>query len=262
MAETHEIVLLDKKPGDAEISAAVARHFEAEAAAYDALDAGSRKRSEYVDAVDRLVVAGLGSRAPLSSLLSIACGTGRREASIRAALGRRFEIVGVDGSASMCGLAETAGLATIRSPWLDADLGARRFDAALYLHSFGLAPSRAQRVRELRKIAALLRPGAPLYLDVLNVADRDEWGPEISALFAERRLDRRGYEPGDVFYRRIGGTTVSFFHYFGLEEISGLLTEAGFLPTRPAFVGYGKRPGQLVGPEEGAIVMAATAGGG
>jgi branched-chain amino acid aminotransferase len=65
--------------------------------------------------------------------ISIACGTGFRERGIRSGTGQPFSIVGVDSSAAMCAEARRAGLDAVESAWLDADLGDRQFDAAIFL---------------------------------------------------------------------------------------------------------------------------------
>jgi hypothetical protein len=100
-----------------------------------------------------------------------------------------------------------------------------------------------------------LKRGAPFYVDVLNLNDRNEWGPEIARLFADRDLASRGYDPGDTFYRRIGSQKVAYFHYFDRNEADQLLTRAGFRVVAHHYVDCGNDVGTLVGPEEGAILF-------
>jgi hypothetical protein len=143
----------------------------------------------------------------------------------------------------------------IHGSWIESPVPTQIFDAALYLYSIGLSPSRTARLAELKKIAGLLEPGSPLYVDVMNLNDTAEWGPDLRKAFLEKHLERRGYELGDVFYRRIGAKETSFYHYFREHEAVSLFTEAGFEIAETKYIGCGSRYGELVGPDEGAILF-------
>ena len=155
----------------------------------------------------------------------------------------------------MCAEARRAGLEAIESAWLDADLGDRQFDAGVFLYSLGLVPTREARLAELSKIARHLKAGAPFYVDVLNLNDRNEWGPELQRLFVDRQLASKGYELGDTFYRRVGSNKLAYFHYFEQGEVEELLARAGFRIAAVHYIDCGRNAGDLVGPEEGAILF-------
>jgi SAM-dependent methyltransferase len=252
---THETVILDRKPDELVVRRMVHDYFETEAASYDRFNRSTDTRRRFIATMNDLIAHDLRAHEPIEVLLSVACGTGFREGEIRAASGLRFAVVGVDSSPAMCARARRAGLETIESAWLDADLGHRQFDAAVYLYSLGLAPTRSARVMDLSRIATHLKPGAPFYCDVHNLADRNEWGPELRRLFVDRHLASKGYELGDTFYRRIGSEQLAFFHYFEQSEAEELLTEAGFRVTARHYIDCGLNVGDLVGPDEGAILF-------
>jgi ubiquinone/menaquinone biosynthesis C-methylase UbiE len=252
---THEIVILDRKPDDQTIRRMVHEYFESEAASYDRFNEATLTRQRFMDRIDSLIARDLQPRGSIDGLLSIACGTGLREAGIRSRSGHPFSVVGVDSSVTMCVAARRAGVEAIESAWLDADLGDRQFDAAIYLYSLGLVPSRETRFAELEKIARHLKRGAPFYVDVLNLKDRNEWGPELERLFVDQNLASRGYDLGDTFYRRIGAQKLAYFHYFDRHEADKLLTRAGFRVAAHHYIDCGKNVGDLVGPDEGAILF-------
>ena len=205
----HEIVILDRKPDAAAIRRMVHEYLDRAAAAYDDFTESTVTRQRFVARMNGLIASDLSARGSVDALLSIACGTGSRENDIRALSGQRFTATGVDVSAAMCALARSAGLETIEAAWLDADLGDRQFDAAVYLYSLGLVPTKEARLEELTKIARHLKAGAPFYVDVHNLNDRHEWGPELRRRFVEDQLSARGYDVGDTFYQRIGSKNPS-----------------------------------------------------
>jgi ubiquinone/menaquinone biosynthesis C-methylase UbiE len=255
MAETHEIVLIPKKPSSAEINQWVRDYFEIEAQGYDEFTHTANKRKNFVGTVNSLVAEELKKQSTVSKALAIACGTGAREKSIFDSIGTKPQITGVDVSPQMCSLAAKNGLHTLASSWLDADLNKQVFDAAFYLHSFGLASNTHDRKSELQKIAQHLKSSAPLFIDVLNLNDTYEWGPQIQKMWQENDLAKTGLELGDVFYRRIGKTNISFYHYFSATEMRGLLEDAGFAIKQVFYIGYGARYGEIVGPNEGAMLF-------
>jgi ubiquinone/menaquinone biosynthesis C-methylase UbiE len=253
----HEIVILDRKPPAAAIRRMVHEYFDRAAAAYDGFTESTVTRQRFVARMNGLIASDLSARGPVGTLLSIACGTGSRENDIRTRSGQRFTATGVDVSAAMCALARHAGLETIEAAWLEADLADRQFDAAVYLYSLGLVPTKEARLEELTKIARHLKPVAPFYVDVHNLDDRHEWGPELRRRFVEDQLGARGYDLGDTFYQRVGSGNPSFFHYFEQEEAETLLAEAGFRVVGRHYIDCGRSVGDLVGPEEGAILFVA-----
>src|SRR5262245_48471329 len=129
---THEIVILDRKPDNAVIRRMVREYFESEAASYDRFNESKSRRRRFIARVNDLIAGDLKARGPIDTLLSVACGTGHRENEIRIASGLHFAVVGVDVSAAMCAQARRSGTVTIESEWLEADVGHRPFDAGIY----------------------------------------------------------------------------------------------------------------------------------
>ena len=66
-------------------------------------------------------------------------------------------------------------------------------------------------------------------MDVFNLENPNEWGPEALNLFEELELGNEGYERGDLFYKRHGGETVAFLHYCSKQGIIDLLESCGFI---------------------------------
>ena len=103
-----------------------------------------------------------------------------------------------------------------------------------------------------------MHPGGHLYIDVFNINNRFEWGPFALRTFNHMRLDRYGYESGDVFYRRANGEEIAYLHYFEWEEIKSLLEEAQFEIQSTQYIGYAKNSGQIVeDPNEGFFFIVA-----
>jgi ubiquinone/menaquinone biosynthesis C-methylase UbiE len=256
VAETHEIVLVEQKPSSESIQKQIESYFDMEAKTYNAFTETSEKRKLYLASIDQIIANSLKDKK-IKKLISIACGTGRREIGIRRSMNYDFDITGVDVSDLMCEEANKAGLNTIHSSWINANLNNSQFDAGLYLHSFGLVSTRADRQKEIKKIANHLSMGASFFIDVLNLDDENEWGPKIKQLYQKNNLKSRGYDSGDVFYRKIGGTEISFFHYFTESEITNLLTTNGFKVEKINFIGYGKKFGEKVPSDQGSILIQA-----
>ena len=153
---THEIVILDRKPDDEAILRMVHEYFESAAASYDRFNQSTITRQRFIARMDDLIAHDLRTRGPIDTLLSVGCGTGFRENKIRVGSGGHFTATGVDVSAAMCAEARRAGLEVIQSAWLDADLGDRQFDAGVFLYSLGLVPAvRKKAIGSRNKILVL-----------------------------------------------------------------------------------------------------------
>jgi ubiquinone/menaquinone biosynthesis C-methylase UbiE len=256
MQVTHETVLVEKKPSDEQIRILVRDYFEAEAKHYDTFNSNTEKRKLFINSVDEIVARYI-EKTQSKQILTIACGTGNREVRIESLAGKQLDYVGVDISAEMCRQATRAGINTINSDWLAANLGNKIFDSVFYLHAFGLVPSRAARILELKKINQHLEIGGRIYLDVMNLSDQYEWGPDLKKQFERLSLEKRGYEKGDVFYRRIGAAETSYFHYFEEAELESLFNNSGFIIKNRHYIGCGQYFGKEVGSQEGAILVIA-----
>lgn len=129
----------------------------------------------------------------------------------------------------------------------------------MLLSAFGHVPSRNERFAFLMKAANHLKDGASLFLDVLNIEDKSEWGPTIDELFIRENLELHGFDRGDVLYRKIGEPEVCFYHYFSTGELTDLLHEAGFTVKNRWYIGYGEAYGEVKSSSsDGAIFIEAT----
>ena len=257
--ETHRMVELGKKPASPTIIRWVKEYYDEQARHYDAFDMDHPPRRAYLRTINRLVADDLKSLSPLNDMLFLACGTGRRATRIRELSERDFNITGVDLSPAMSAVASSRGVDVVASAWMDAQLDDRTFDAASLLYAIGHLPSSRQRLAALLKLNRHLKHGAPFYFDAFSVNDEYEWGPEVSRSHDSLDLQERGYERGDVFYRKTDGKAISFLHYFSESEIRDLLQAAGFEVGWIKYVGYAHHPGELVEtPMKGSFVVKAV----
>jgi ubiquinone/menaquinone biosynthesis C-methylase UbiE len=252
MGETHEIVVLKPKPSSDKIREMVSNYFDQEASGYDQFNETIEKRKLFTLSVDQIIAADLKTRS-VSRILSIGAGTGKREQRIRELSKLDFAITATDISGNMCGIMEQRGIRTFCGAWECIDMPNEEkesFDAVFLLHCFGLIASSGDRLTALAKAQGCLKHGGVLYVDVLNLDDRDEWGPEIRQVFAQHDLCEGGYEMGDVIYRRVGAEAISFCHYFDRREMIQLLQEAGLETAKIYNVGYASEHGQILETED------------
>lgn len=257
---SHRVVVFKPKPGPATIQAMISEYYDEQAAVYDFFDFRHPTRKAYTHRINHLVADAIKARPAVQSLLGVACGTGRRVSDIRELSGRDLAVTGVDMSPGMVAVARERGLDMVEGNWLDADLGERRFDAAIFLYSFGHICSRADRLAALRKLHQHLVPGGLLCVDLFNREDRHEWGPRAMHTFEQERLADAGFEPGDVFYRKADGKATAFLHYFSEPDLRALWAEAGFKVEAVRYVGYTHASGELLDDaRDGFFFVEATA---
>jgi SAM-dependent methyltransferase len=228
MAETHEIVIIKPKPDSEEIYRLTAQYFNAIGLSYDAFEETTPKRDLFTECVNKLVGEVFEKESNITILLSVACGTGRRELEIERYSKKKLNFLGVELSSKMAELSKGRGISVVYGRWPDVELPAKNYDAGLVLSAFGHVPDQKLRVEFLRKLADSLRPGALLFFDVLNLNDKNEWGPRISALYESNAMSEGGYSLGDVIYRKIDSPELCFYHYFSFDELKSLLIETGF----------------------------------
>ena len=256
-APSHRIHPLIPKPGADENTELLTSYYREQAANYDHYDTNHESRRLYTSRINRLIADDL-SKTQMANYLAIACGTGRRAMEIRALSGMHFNLFGVDISSEMGAIAKKRGISTQSSTWLNAEVEERSMDAVSFLYAFGHISSAAERAVSLTKISKCLQVGGRLYLDVFNVIDRFEWGPRAVGVYEQLDLQRMGYEKGDVFYRKTGGKSIAYLHYFAENEITELLNESGFKIISLTHVGYTKHPGEILSqPDEGSIFIIA-----
>ncbi len=244
-ASSHRMVLVQPKPDPETIYAMLARYYDEQAHEYDNFDLEHKTRKPYTETINRLIGQDL-CRQHAHQVLDVAVGTGRRAVAIRTMAQCDYDITGVDMSREMCHIAGQRGIDARHGRWLDIDLGEEQFDAATFLYAFGHIATSELRLQTLQKIYRHLKPGGRLYLDLFNLHDQSEWGPAALQAFEEQHLERYGYEKGDVFYKKTGGTASAFVHYFTEEGARALLQAAGFTIASIQYIGYVHDAGKIV----------------
>ncbi|PCJ84545.1 MAG: hypothetical protein COA57_09110 [Flavobacteriales bacterium] len=263
---THKIHPVIPKPLSKQIENMVSAYYSDQAHEYDHFDLRHNSRNTYTEKINSLIADDLRTsnitcvperkEFQVSNLLTLACGTGRRAVDIREDSGLNYQITGIDLSEEMCTLSRKRGISTMHSSWLDVDLAEKQFDVCTFLYAFGHISTKKERKLALLKINRHLKPGASFYLDVFNVDDKNEWGPNAVKTFEKNNLQEHGYEKGDVFYRKMGGRQLAFLHYFTKYEICSLLEECGFQVAEIKHVGYVTKSGQMLENEdEGALFI-------
>jgi SAM-dependent methyltransferase len=246
-AETHEIVAIVDGSGDDERVRMCVEYFDREASTYDSFDSQVTRRRKYCAAVDDFVVERLGEVEGLRTVLSLGCGTGRREAAIADRLKPRPSLVGIEPAPAMATQASQKGLRVY--PTLEAGIPA--VEAAICLSAFVHLPSSSARSDALFRLSDLMVDDGVLIVDVFNVDDRHEWGPQLN-----RQMVGSDRWRGDVLYRRVGRPEVSYMHYFSVGEMTSLVEQADFLVESIVGVGYMHRSGQIGVPfDEGCLLL-------
>lgn len=248
--KSHLIQNIFPKPDSDRINDMNSRYFSEQAEKYDFSDFNQPSRKAYINKVDLLIASDM-SGIKISKHLDIAVGTGRRAIHIKELSGLRYEIVGVEISEEMCKIANSRGLRTYHQDWAndDAHIG-EMFDSATFLYAFGHIANRNKRLKSLKKIHSYLNEGCPIYLDLFSLTNKNEWGPLAVKAFENNKLDKHGYERGDVFYKKRGFKELAFLHYFEMNEIEKLFKETGFEIKWIKYVGYSKNSGKLVNSEK------------
>lgn len=234
-------------------------YFEGEASDYDAFDRAIPHRKRYLDAVDRYTLDALSFVADCKTILTFGCGTGRREVRIAKAANINPKLIGIETAPAMADLSRRRGLVIFDQ--LSAAIreeGQASVDAALCLYSFIHLPSETARLQTLREIATLLRPGAPLIIDVFNLNDIYEWPSKVRDGSCGTPPPVDGPHQGDVVYKRIGRNQYSYMHYFTVAELCSLLERAGYIVTDLTAIGHGYQGNDNeVALDEGCLVATA-----
>lgn len=254
---SHLIYPVIPKPGSEKIGEMVGAYYCEQARIYDRIDESSQNRSAYTEKINEIIAREFSQLNRLDEVLHIACGTGRRAIEIRNLSGSPYKIQGVDISASMCEVASEKDIHLLNSGWVDLELPSdTQYCAATWLYAFGHISSPEVRKDALVKLNRHLKMNAPFMLDVFNIDNKNEWGPLALKAYQKMKLDRYGYQPGDVFYKRIGGEEIAFLHYFDQNEITSLLEECGFQVEKIWNIGYVKDAGIIKeDPTEGFFMI-------
>ena len=236
------------KPDPEAVERMVMKYFAEHANRYDALDKQIIKRRAYTEAIDQRVADGikeLNEELEVQRVMHLACGTGRRAASIREATGLDYKMLGLDLCEEMVAIAGERDLSvttgSLRSPeaWIEPE----KFEVVTLLYAYGHLPNRTIRQGVIESAFALLKPEGRFFFDAFDIADEHEWGPEARRQFAEQRLANQGYEEGDVFYRRAKGEHLAFLHYCAADRLSNLMESAGFVDVKMTTIGYDQASG-------------------
>jgi SAM-dependent methyltransferase len=192
--------------------------------------------------------------------LDAACGTGRHSL----ALARQgFRVVGIDTSAAYLREARERGrglnVAFKRAELRSLEAFRGRFDLVLNLFSsFGYYPKAADNVATLRQMAAALKPGGALALELMpreslqrHVIPLDSRPVPGGRLFEARRWIRSGAVlETQLLWQREGKRAVertARMQTYSQVELAGLFKRAGFKAIR-AYGDYRGGPFKIGGP--------------
>lgn len=189
----------------------------------------SEKYRAYLNAVDQLVIQRL---TPGMRLLDIGSGDGRRLKKI-CDHHHLTDVVSVEPSAEMSALChKNTGFNVHRLCGDELEtLKEAHFDAVTVLWNvFGHMENSAKRLKTLTCIAAKLKPGGMVLLDVNNRHNQSAYGRWN--VFKRRIIDALAFDErrGDAHYEwDIGGQKFpASGHLFTPKEIETLFTQAGF----------------------------------
>lgn len=194
----------------------------------------SETRSPAQMRLDR-IVAYIGDAG---KVLDIGCGNGRLAERL-AREGKRARYVGVDASPQLIAIASarTPRLRVLIADFFVADITQAGWGQAFANTSFDIAialavlhhiPSFDLRVKILRDVYALLKPGARCILT--NWAfDRNERQRKRLVAWTEIGVDARALEPGDALLAwKRGGIGYRYCHLITKEEMAQLAVASGF----------------------------------
>ncbi len=182
------------------------------------------------------VVRLLARLSPQAHVLDVGCGHGRVIQMLRDRGDFRGRYVGVDGSASLLHEAwNQAQAADFPVVLLQRDLA--RPDWARHLPAVDVAlcfavlhhlPSEALRLRLLRDVRSLLKPGGQVWLSVWNLLRSPRLKARVQP-WEQVGLTWADVDPGDLLVDwRHGGRGLRYIHQFTLPELEALLVRAGF----------------------------------
>ncbi len=252
---SHRIFPILPKPSPGKIYEMLGGYYDEQAHEYDFFDTSHVSRSAYNTTVNQLIADEYKQRQQLKNQLALACGTGKRAAEIKELSQKEYHIVGVDLSSEMCEIARQNGVEAYNQQWLEADLPHKKFDVITFLYAFGHICSHSERKEALQKVYKYLNKGGAFYFDVFNVLDDHEWGPKAVRAYEQMKLERMGYDIGDVFYKKNGGKMVAFLHYFNETDLRSLLEECGFFVEWIKYIGYTHQSGEVINDAKGGVLF-------
>lgn len=252
---SHYIFPVVPKPNEEEINVMLQAYYDEQAAKYDKFDTEHASRQAYNNAINEQIAADFQDFKP-KNVLDIAGGTGRRSEEIKNMCQGNFQPVILDMSANMIVEAQKRGFTGINAPFLSAKLPKDHFDAIYFLYAFGHISSNALRIQTLEKIYSQLKSGGRFYFDVFDIDNKHEWGHMARKNYFDLELEHMGYEEGDVFYKKSGGSEVAYLHYFDREKLIKMIEKIGFNVRKVSQIGYVKNAGAYcTKPNEGNLFL-------
>lgn len=249
--KSHRIYPIIPKPATEVIQDLISDYYKEQAKEYDSFDLKHDSRRNYNERINKLIAERLSLQVPLQRVVDLACGTGRRALRIKELTGRNYELCGIDLSEEMVDVATKRGLIARAGNWLDVEIPDDYAEALTFLYAYGHIPTETERVMGLHKVFRTLKKGGLLFMDVFNIDDPNEWGPQALKAFEDHQLEQFGYERGDVFYKKVGGKGIAFLHYCDESALRELLSAIGFVVESIQHIGYVHRSGEILEREEG-----------
>jgi SAM-dependent methyltransferase len=208
---------------------------------------------------------------PGARILDLACGQGRH-AVLLARLG--YRVTGLDRSEALLGRAQEAGRGVEgQVAWVLGDMRSlpfgQEFDACLSLFtSFGYFEDEAEDEEVLCQVHRVLRPGAPLLLDLTNrdyhvqhLSPTTWWREGEAILLEETRFDPATCRSTTTFTWLEGGKAESITHsvrHYTAPEVTAKLRHAGLEPEAL----YGDMDGSAFAAGSRRLIVVARKGGG
>lgn len=174
-----------------------------------------------------------------AAVLDVGCGDGRAARALDAA-GTPATYTGVDGSQKLIDLARARsdGLTSVQASFALADvtepgwslgLGARAFDAVLYLAVLHHIPGSELRLQIVRDMAGLLRPGGRLIVSTWQFLSSDRLRRKVVPWSAAGLLDSDVDEGDYLLDWQRGGSGLRYCRMIAEPELRGLCTAAGLV---------------------------------
>jgi predicted metal-dependent enzyme (double-stranded beta helix superfamily) len=116
---SHRILPILPKPDCSAIKELIGAYYAEQAQEYDRFDQNHNCRSKYTDTINQLIAKEIAEKPQMQHLLSLACGTGRRDEQIRALSKRDYHISGIDLTEEMCSIAQGRGIELQHGDWME-----------------------------------------------------------------------------------------------------------------------------------------------
>lgn len=195
-------------------------------------------------------------------VLDLCCGGGRHLSRLAES---GLAAIGLDLSAPLLQRAGARGLRVTRADMRRLPLAPAAFDAVVNLFtSFGYFTDEAENAAALREIARVLRPGGKFLIDHIHAAAlAGSLVPESRRQVGGRTIsERRSLDPDrkriekSIRIEHDAGPAIQYtesVRYYGVDELEGLLGQAGLAP----IARFGSLRGGPFGPDAERMVLVA-----